>query len=641
MKKLLLLGLLVVTAGVNCCYGQSRGIMYEYAGVSNTTSLQFDNIFNSTFINGFHNSGQAYSTTYEIGNDIVITHTPFVKLGNNYFSLLTKYDKQLCPIETKKIPIPPFISASNNNSLFFPVSNSSIFNIAINGTSKSDGGFALISRSYPHILRNYNNQGNLIFSKIISTPFYDIGGAGTFPAPYGDVTMPKVLANPDNNNLYVIFNSNFNAGYPIDNGEASPNINVIEISPSGNFVNSFRLQIPFYQTYTDIITSPDPILHRFNLGGHDFISDVKYVKGGNGPSSDRIWIGLRFYYQDSLELNGNMQPGYVNASYFGGNRYMSGVAVMDPQGTLGDVNIMLSSAQNSTFAYDTQLALIKNGTVAPEILLLTGEGSKPIVYQFRSYTSPIPSDKYRFPFTVPTNNYFNSHHLDIKNHQKNILFSMGKYFGIFNLGTLNIDVREQDINNAQQIGHVDFMTKDTNKLYINYSNYYNTSATAYNPLNFIIKEDIRYFNTTCWSKPVGNYTAGTLTPSYYPLVSELLPLPGIILTNDLSYVETPETNTVRFKNICLNCSSVFRSSDTSIENPENLDIILHPNPSKNYFELTTELTVEKVEVYSMLGQLVKTFEAQNQYTISDLSKGSYIVKIATNEGVSNKNLIVE
>lgn len=71
------------------------------------------------------------------------------------------------------------------------------------------------------------------------------------------------------------------------------------------------------------------------------------------------------------------------------------------------------------------------------------------------------------------------------------------------------------------------------------------------------------------------------------------------------------------------------------------EVAIVPNPAQYYFELTTDLTVEKVEVYSMLGQLVKTFDQQNQYTISDLSKGSYIVKIITTERTSNRTLIIE
>nr|WP_315145353.1 alpha-amylase family glycosyl hydrolase [uncultured Flavobacterium sp.] len=64
----------------------------------------------------------------------------------------------------------------------------------------------------------------------------------------------------------------------------------------------------------------------------------------------------------------------------------------------------------------------------------------------------------------------------------------------------------------------------------------------------------------------------------------------------------------------------------------NGEIYLYPNPATNYFTLNT--TTSKVEIYSITGQLVKSFNAnqskENQYPISDLNKGTYIVK-AMNE----------
>lgn len=70
------------------------------------------------------------------------------------------------------------------------------------------------------------------------------------------------------------------------------------------------------------------------------------------------------------------------------------------------------------------------------------------------------------------------------------------------------------------------------------------------------------------------------------------------------------------------------------------DFILHPNPSKNYFELNSECSIQKVEIYSMHGQLVKTFEVQNQYGISDLEKGTYVIKTTTPKGTSNRTLLI-
>jgi 1,4-alpha-glucan branching enzyme len=64
----------------------------------------------------------------------------------------------------------------------------------------------------------------------------------------------------------------------------------------------------------------------------------------------------------------------------------------------------------------------------------------------------------------------------------------------------------------------------------------------------------------------------------------------------------------------------------------NGEIYLYPNPTTNYFTMNT--AASKVEIYSITGQLVKSFNAnqskENQFTISDLNKGIYIVK-ALNE----------
>lgn len=70
---------------------------------------------------------------------------------------------------------------------------------------------------------------------------------------------------------------------------------------------------------------------------------------------------------------------------------------------------------------------------------------------------------------------------------------------------------------------------------------------------------------------------------------------------------------------------------------------MHPNPSKNNFELSSNenIIINEVNVYSLQGQLIKAFKNQNQYNVSDLAKGIYMVKINTGEGLASKKLIVE
>jgi len=85
-------------------------------------------------------------------------------------------------------------------------------------------------------------------------------------------------------------------------------------------------------------------------------------------------------------------------------------------------------------------------------------------------------------------------------------------------------------------------------------------------------------------------------------------------------------------------STTLSANDFQLNGKE---ITLYPNPSNSMFQLETELQIENVELYSLQGQLVKTFETQNQYNISDLTKGVYLVKINSQEGTANKTLIIE
>jgi hypothetical protein len=60
----------------------------------------------------------------------------------------------------------------------------------------------------------------------------------------------------------------------------------------------------------------------------------------------------------------------------------------------------------------------------------------------------------------------------------------------------------------------------------------------------------------------------------------------------------------------------------------NGEVYLYPNPTSNYFTLNT--ATSKVEIYSITGQLVKSFNPnlsnEYQFQISDLKQGIYFIK---------------
>ena len=72
-----------------------------------------------------------------------------------------------------------------------------------------------------------------------------------------------------------------------------------------------------------------------------------------------------------------------------------------------------------------------------------------------------------------------------------------------------------------------------------------------------------------------------------------------------------------------------KTANLAIEDFEKGNTVsLYPNPVSNYFTLNTAFT--KVQVYSISGQLVKSFasngNADFQFGVSELQTGMYIVK---------------
>ncbi len=67
-----------------------------------------------------------------------------------------------------------------------------------------------------------------------------------------------------------------------------------------------------------------------------------------------------------------------------------------------------------------------------------------------------------------------------------------------------------------------------------------------------------------------------------------------------------------------------------------LNFSIYPNPSQNILNITIQKTIEKVEVYNSLGQLVKnvgTLDGENNsINITKLATGTYFVKIKTTDG---------
>lgn len=78
------------------------------------------------------------------------------------------------------------------------------------------------------------------------------------------------------------------------------------------------------------------------------------------------------------------------------------------------------------------------------------------------------------------------------------------------------------------------------------------------------------------------------------------------------------------------------------ENEFNASVILFPNPANTSFQLTTEGIIESVSIIDVNGRLIKQFSnMMNEYAISEIPSGVYMVAIQTSNGELMKRIVVE
>ena len=141
------------------------------------------------------------------------------------------------------------------------------------------------------------------------------------------------------------------------------------------------------------------------------------------------------------------------------------------------------------------------------------------------------------------------------------------------------------------------------------------------------------FNVTTfdeWEEYTFDFTGITLTAPSYSTVNLLFdqPDPNFDATSNVYYLDAfqgPAANTLSTNDFELNSAS----------------IIAYPNPVTNSFQIDSNKNIESVELYSITGKLLKTFDEEVNYDISDLSTGIYIANIKTQLGSKTLRIVKE
>ena len=113
---------------------------------------------------------------------------------------------------------------------------------------------------------------------------------------------------------------------------------------------------------------------------------------------------------------------------------------------------------------------------------------------------------------------------------------------------------------------------------------------------------------------------------------------GVLIINDLpagshSIIKGSGSSYLFYMN-------VKYSTLSSVRNNKIIDLKIHPNPVKDKLFVISDIDFEKIEIYSIAGQLIKQINGNvKSIDLRNISNGKYLIRFKTKNGVISKTII--
>jgi ELWxxDGT repeat protein len=172
---------------------------------------------------------------------------------------------------------------------------------------------------------------------------------------------------------------------------------------------------------------------------------------------------------------------------------------------------------------------------------------------------------------------------------------------------------------------------------LNVSNITGSTATGGNnhdPSDYAVLGDYLYYRGETFDNSSG-YVFRTNGTTSEQLDSTIKDIDEITVLNGKLYFEGDDGETgnelYMLDPATLSITKVFK---------DNLEI--YPNPTSDYINISSEYLDNDFKIYSILGQVVKKGKiTSSKITVSDLSTGSYILKVTKDNKVETKKIIIQ
>lgn len=137
-------------------------------------------------------------------------------------------------------------------------------------------------------------------------------------------------------------------------------------------------------------------------------------------------------------------------------------------------------------------------------------------------------------------------------------------------------------------------------------------------------------------------TIGVATGIHTDVYTALTGATGAYFANwSLGFYDATGINRIKINKLKVEKNSTTTLGVNSI-NKAAITANVSPNPVKNTLNINTNETLQKVEVYNMLGKTVLSSNSDSKsIDVSSLNSGVYLINITTENGVSTKKFIKE
>ena len=563
------------------------------------------------------------------------------------------------------------ISSDSQGAFTFTSSNTSVASISGSTVTIKAAGTTTITAT---------QAANGIYSSAIKTTTLVVD-----PAPTTAPTTPPVRNAVDVISLF----SNAYTNIPIDTwSESSDGTSIEDVVIAGNdakkisFVNYLQVQFtsagkhidssPMTNFHIDIWTTTATLNKVFNLkfsnfgGGASLANSIELnINNGSTPAlpnpNPGTWISLDIPFTTITGLRNDLAEliitsglglVYVDNIYFWRAPLAAGTPTISfniPSKIIGDAPFALTTpiiTSNSLGSFTFSSSNTDVATVSGNMVTIKGVGTTTItanqaatVTYFAGGTKTSTLDVHPVAATVPQSS------------QATVIPLYGETYPITNynfdfglVSAVDLDPTSE-VNNALKVNFANgnygqaFVLSDISAMQYVHFDYYTTDATTF-ALSLLSD-----------ASPSAAFEASSTIPGivknqWVPVNIPMATFKAISGFNAAKFIQfkfgtaTPTAGTVYFDNL------YFSLTDPALgtQNFETSKVSLYPNPVKNTLNIEAKGSIERVAVYSILGQEVMSKSPKSNSTTlqtSGLQKGTYIVKSTIDGKTATSKFIKE